>query len=200
MAIEQPGAAFGESGEQDLCLSPGAVKVARMASILDGDRALEHQRQPQPPGHAFQAVRGPAPGFRVAGAAGVIRSGEPLLDIVPSDDRLVVQARLDPNDIDVVHPGLRAQVRISAFNQRTTPTFEGRVTAVSADRLVDERTGAPYYLAEIDFDESQIPALATLKLYPGMPAEVMIVIGNRTAREYIWRPLAERLGSAFREQ
>ena len=148
-------------------------------------------------------IRAPIAGTIVAlqvhTPGGVIASGEPLLDIVPSEDRLVIEARVDPKDIDVVHPGLPAQIRLTAFPLRTTPMLDGRVAYVSADRLVDKRTGQPYYVARVLFDESQEEVLDDLVLYPGMPAEVMIVTGSGTALDYILKPITTSLNRALRE-
>ena len=139
-------------------------------------------------------------GLQVHTPGGVIGPGEPLMEIVPSGDRLVVEAQVDPNDIDVVHPGLAAQVRLSAFSTRSTVPIEGRVTSVSADRLADQRTGQPYYLVRIDLTGDVAKELDGAKLYPGMPAEVMIATGARTALEYIFKPISSSLNRAFRQQ
>jgi len=131
---------------------------------------------------------------------GVIAPGEAILDIVPQEDSLVVEARLDPIDIDSVSPGLEAQVRLTAFRQRTTPTLSALVKTVSADSLTDERTGASYYAARVEVNREELDALEDVKLYPGMPAEVMIVTGERTFMQYLLSPLTDSFGRAFREQ
>ena len=147
-------------------------------------------------------VRAPVSGTvvnqRVFTRGGVIGRGEPLMDIVPAGDRLEIEVRVEPTDIDAVHAGLPAQVRLTAFSQLTTPTLAGRVRWVSADRLVDDRSGAPYYAANIVLDPEQ-PALADLKLLPGMPAEVMIVTGRRTPLQYLLKPIVASFGRALRE-
>ncbi len=84
---------------------------------------------------------------------GVIRPGEPILDIVPESEELVVEARVSPRDIDRVAVGTEATIRFSAFKNATTPTIHAVVTNISADRLVDEQTGAPYYLARVEVNE-----------------------------------------------
>ncbi len=133
-------------------------------------------------------------------SGGVIRPGDPILDIVPQHDQLVIEAQIRPLDIDVVKPGLAARVRLTAFKQRTTPTLQGRVVYVSADRLTDPRTGIPYFTARVEIPASELARLDGVKLYPGMPAEVMVVTGARTALEYLVDPLRESLQRAFREQ
>ena len=146
-------------------------------------------------------IRAPIDGkivaLKVHTPGGVIGPGEPLLDLVPSDDRLVIDARVDPRDIDVVHAGLRALVRLTAFNQRNLPPLEGIVTSVSADRLSDERTGQAYYLVRVEPDEILVQAQGAIQ--PGMQAEVMIVTGARTALESFLNPISRSLNRAFRE-
>ncbi len=139
-------------------------------------------------------------GLKIHTADGVISSGMPILDIVPSKEHLIIDAHVKPEDIDVVHAGLTAQVRLTAYKRRTTPTVEGWVTQVSADRFVDTNSGLAYYLARIELDPPSLAALDDVKLYPGMPAEVMIQTGDRTALEYIISPITSGLQRAFREE
>jgi HlyD family type I secretion membrane fusion protein len=137
-------------------------------------------------------------GLSVHTPGGVIAPGERLLDIVPSGDRLIVEARVDPQDIDIVRAGLEARVRFTAFTQRNLVPVPGTVSWVSADHIADERTGTAYFLARIALAEDD-PALGGNKLYPGMSAEVLIVTGSRTALEYMLQPLTDTLRRAFRE-
>jgi len=137
--------------------------------------------------------------LRVHTRGGVIASREPLLDIVPSDDQLVINARVLPRDIDVVREGLEARVRLLAFNQRDTVPLSGRVSLVSADRFLDERTGLTYYLMRVELTEDAFTNQEALEIYPGMQAEVMIVTGNRTALDYLMEPLTRSVRRAFRE-
>ncbi len=145
-------------------------------------------------------IAGTVVNLRFFTPGGVIGPGEPILDIVPLDDRLVVEARIRPLDIDVVRPGLAAEVRLTAFKQRTTPTLKGRVAYVSADRLVDGASGVAYFTARIEIPAGELARLAGVALYPGMPAEVMVVTGRRTALGYLLDPLTASLGRAFREE
>ena len=138
-------------------------------------------------------------GLAVHTSGGVIAPGERLMDIVPSGDRLIVEAHVDPQDIDIVHDGLPARVRFTSFGQRNLVPIEGRVQSVSADHISDERTGASYYLARIELTEDPGPALDGGALYPGMPAEVMIVTGSRTALEYFLEPLTRTLQLSMRQ-
>lgn len=135
---------------------------------------------------------------RVFTTGGVVAPGAPVLDIVPVTDSLTVEARVQPNDIDVVHAGLSARVRISVFRIAENPILTGTVQTVSADALIDEQTGASFYLARIQLgDLSGLPKDAVLQ--PGMPAEVMIVTGERTALDYLVEPIRITLNRALRE-
>ena len=138
--------------------------------------------------------------LRVHSAGGVIASGAPLLDIVPQDQRLVVEAKIDPKDIDVVRDGIDAQVRFTAFNQRHRAPAAARLTSISADLLTDEASGQSYYLARVELVVEDAAAAAELaSLHPGMQAEVMIVTGARSALDYLLEPLLLSLNRAFRE-
>lgn len=131
---------------------------------------------------------------------GVIRPGEPILDLVPDDEELLVDARLSPMDIDVVSTGLPARVVLPAFKQRQLPRIEGRVRRISADALVDPHTGERYFQAQIEVDADQLAALdPPIELTAGMPAEVYIVTGERTMLDYLLEPLYDSLRRAFRE-
>jgi len=138
-------------------------------------------------------------GLNVHTESGVIAPGQRLLDILPKDDALVIDAEVDPKDIDVVRVGLAAQVRLTAFKQRNTPPLEGKVTRVSADSFTHEHTGATYFLARITIDPAERDKLDGGELYPGMPAEVMIVTGKQTAFEYFLTPVTDSFRRAFRE-
>lgn len=127
-------------------------------------------------------------GMTVHTIGGVVRAATPLLDIVPSVSDLVIEAQVSPNDIDRIAVGKPAEIRFSAFNSATTPEIGGVVTHVSADRLTNEKTGTPYYLARVNLTEEGIRKLGVLKLVPGMPAEVLINTGERTMLQYLLKP------------
>ncbi len=150
------------------------------------------------------AVEAPQAGVVVAlrfhTTGGVIAPGDAILDIVPSEDELTIEARVRSDDIDVVHAGLAAKIRLSAFRRRTTPTIAGLIARVSADRFEDERTGIPFYLARVEVDSDELAALDDVKLYPGMPVEVMIATGERLALDYLLSPITDSIHRAFREQ
>ena len=137
--------------------------------------------------------------LQVHTVGGVVSPGAALMDIVPIGEKLIIEAQVNPADIDSVHPGLTAQVVLTAFNRRNVAPLEGTVVFVSADRLTDERSVQPYFLARISLPEDPLPAHQELELYPGMQAEVMIVTGERTALEYLVRPVTRSFGRALRE-
>ena len=131
---------------------------------------------------------------------GVVTAGQTFLEIVPRDEELLVDARISPTDIDDVHPDLPAQVIMSGYPQRTMPRLMGKVRQVSADRLVDSRTGQPYYLARIELPADHVQQVAPfVSLKPGMPAEVMVMTGERTLLEYLVEPLLASVRKSFRE-
>lgn len=129
-------------------------------------------------------------GLQVHTVGGVIREGAPIMDIVPKDDKLIIEAQVRTDDIDVVHKGLPAEVRFTSLNWRSTPVFTGKVTQVSPDRFVDKQTGMAYYQALIEVDTGKEPSVS---LQPGMPAEVYIVTGQRTPLEYLTKPISDQM-------
>ena len=145
-------------------------------------------------------VSGAVVGLQVHTVGGVIKTGEELLSIIPKRERLVIEARVSPLDIDVVRPGLEAQVRLSAFNSRTLAPISGAVNSISADRLKDEITGQEYYLARVALPEQNGDRLGGVTLLPGMPVEVAILTGSRTIMDYLLSPLVKSFNRAFREE
>ncbi|WP_158161941.1 HlyD family type I secretion periplasmic adaptor subunit [Grimontia hollisae] len=138
--------------------------------------------------------------LQVFSEEGVITPGQPLLDIVPSDESLVIEAKVDPSDIDQVRAGMKAQIRLTALSMRSVKPLEGELMTVSADRLVDEQSGLAYYLARVKLIDNINDILGGIELYPGMQAEVMLLTEPRTPIEYLLKPLTESLNRAFREQ
>lgn len=136
--------------------------------------------------------------FKTTG--GVVLKGEPILDIVPANDVLLIDARISPNDIDIVRIGLPAFVHLSAYSSRITPKVNGTVKMVSADRLTDEVTKQPYFLARVEVARAEIERLTPkVELIPGMPAEVMIVTDRRTLLGYLMKPFLDAWRRSFRE-
>ena len=145
-------------------------------------------------------INGTVTKLNVHTVGGVVRPGDTLLSIVPLDDKLIVEARISPADIAVVHDGLEAQVRLTAFSMRYLRPVKGTVTTVSADRIDDPRTGEAYYLARVAIPQSELAALGNLQLTPGMPADTLIVTGSRTMISYLIDPIRKSFGHAFHEQ
>jgi len=137
--------------------------------------------------------------LRVHTLGGVIGAGAPLMDLVPRQDRLVVTARVRPEDIDVVRLGLDADVTLLPYNQRRVPRLRGTVTHVSADRLLDKRTDQPYYATRIRVQDPQAEGTDDINIIPGMPAEVFIKTGRGTVALYALKPLLDSFNRAFRE-
>ncbi len=144
-------------------------------------------------------VGGRVLGMEMHTLGGVIMPGSPILDIVPQKEELAIDAQVSPLDIDRIRLGLLAEVRFSAFKQALTPTTEGRVIAISADRLVDEKTGNSYYETRVELTPESLEKLSDLELVPGMPAEVMIKTGERTVVEYLIQPITDAFARALRE-
>ena len=145
-------------------------------------------------------IAGTVVNLQVHTAGGVIKPGDPLLSIVPKDEPLVIEAQVDPNDIDVIHKDLPAQVRLTPLNARMVPPLSGQVAWISADRMSDRQTGASYYLARIEITSASRELPQDVALYPGMPAEVMIATGQRTFLDYMVAPVTRSFRRAFREK
>lgn len=130
---------------------------------------------------------------------GVITAAEQVMLIVPGDDNLTIQARISPADVDQVVVGRPAKLRLSAFNQQTTPELSGRVTHVAADITSDAKTGQQYYIVRLEMDEKDRKMVEDLRLVPGMPVEVFMSTGARTALSYLAKPITDQMSRAFRE-
>lgn len=131
---------------------------------------------------------------------GVISPGKPLLDIVPFEEEIVIEANISPTDIASVHPGLLTKVQLTAYKQRSTPWVTGKVIAVSADAFVEPQTKKSYYTARVKISPEELKQLSNVTLYPGMPVEVMIVVDNRTPLQYFFSPVKDSFNHAFREK
>jgi HlyD family secretion protein len=131
---------------------------------------------------------------------GVINAGEPLMLIVPEADELSIEVKVLPQDIDQLRPGLDTVLRMSAFNQRTTPELKGKVSLIAADLVTDQRSGMQYYPVRVAFADGERERLGDLKLVPGMPVEGLIQTGYRTVFSYLTKPVADNMAKAFREE
>jgi len=132
---------------------------------------------------------------------GVVTPGQEVLSIVPQDDELIIDSQVKPTDIDLVREGLTARVRLSAYKARTVPIMEGVITSVSPDRFIDKYTGQGYYSAKVRISDESMKELGQdIELYPGMPAEVLIVTGTKTPLRYLIDPILAYVDKAFREE
>ena len=131
---------------------------------------------------------------------GVVSAGQQIMLIVPAADKLIVEAKVQPQDIDQVRIGQAAVMRFSNFNSRTTPEVNGEVTVVSADVTQDQRTGISYYTVRISVSPAELARLGEHKLQPGMPVEVFIQTTVRTVVSFFVRPFQDQIARAFREK
>jgi HlyD family secretion protein len=131
---------------------------------------------------------------------GVITAGDAIMLIVPQADDLQVEAKVNPQDIDKLQVGQKTLLRLSAFNQRTTPELNGVVTRVSPDVTVEQRTGQSYYTIRVSMPPAEVARLGEARLIPGMPVEAFVQTGDRTLMSYLVKPLSDQLMRAFREK
>ncbi|MCL2713654.1 MAG: HlyD family type I secretion periplasmic adaptor subunit [Alphaproteobacteria bacterium] len=131
---------------------------------------------------------------------GIVAPGGAILDLVPLLDKMMLEVKVQPFDIDVVRPELPATVRFVAYKQRMTPTVDGKVAWIAADVTVDEKSGNSYYLARVEVSAAELKRVPHVRLYPGMPVEVSIVTGQRTVLDYLIQPLLDSYAHAFREK
>lgn len=145
-------------------------------------------------------VSGTVVGRQVHTVGAVIRAGDPIMDVVPSGDGFVVEARVPTKDVDGLFISQLAEIRFSAFNQRLTNVIDGEIIHISADSFEDEATGQRYYKTRIRVtEEGQKDMTEQMQLLSGMPAEVMIRTGERTFASYIAKPVSDMLARAIRE-
>jgi HlyD family secretion protein len=131
---------------------------------------------------------------------GVITAGDTIMLIVPQADDLQVEAKVNPHDIDKLQVGQKTLLRLSAFNQRTTPELNGVVSRVSPDVTTEQRTGQSYYTIRVSMPPEEIARLGDVKLIPGMPVEAFVQTGDRTMLSYLMKPLHDQLMRSFREK
>ena len=131
---------------------------------------------------------------------GVISPADTIMLIVPDSDRLALEAQIQPQDIDQIRLGQRTVLRMSAFNQRTTPELNGEVSRIAADLTQDQKSGLSYYVVRIAVPPRELARLGKLALVPGMPAEAFIQTGERTVISYLVKPLRDQINRAFREE
>ncbi len=168
-----------------------AINQQRVASASAGDR------------YDRSAIRAPYAGtidklaYNAVGE--VVRPAETIMEIVPRDDRQVFEGMVNPADVDRVHPGQSARIRLSAFNQATTPEVLGKVTFVSADPVTEPQTGRRFYRIRVALDRASEPTVKRLHLMSGMPAELFVETGSRSLLSYISKPIRDQFARAFRD-
>lgn len=145
-------------------------------------------------------VSGTVVGLQIFTRGGVIGPGAKLMDIVPADDALIAEGQLPVNLVDKVQVGLPVELIFSAFNANTTPKIPGVVMAVSADRLVDEKSGAPYYRVRAKVTPEGARMAAKLDIRPGMPVELFVKTGERTMMSYLLKPFFDRAKTSMTEE
>jgi HlyD family type I secretion membrane fusion protein len=171
--------------------------LAQAADIADKLRAARDVRR-------RRTILSPQDGvvmdIKVFTDGGVIQPGQPIMDIVPTDDSLLVEAKVRPQDMESVHVGMKAQVLLTAYKRTEAPPIDGHVVNVSADKLVDQRTGEAYFACRVAVNAKELAALRHVTLQPGMPTQVMLVTGARRAISYFIEPLTDRVRGAFHER
>lgn len=198
--------AVGETGLQVINLEiERREEIDTQLSELIGKRAeLEKEMRVSFDRLRRTEIRSPIAGtvidLRYKTPGGVIRAGEPILDLVPLAAELVIEARVRPRDIDDVYAGQNAYLLFPSFAQRNLKRIEGRLQSISPDALEDARTGERYYSARVTVDRAYLKKIAPeIQLSPGMPAEVYIATRERTVLEYLLQPFLQTLERAFRE-
>ncbi len=149
-------------------------------------------------------IRAPIEGIvhqlNVHTVGGVVQAGEQIMLIVPEAEKLIVEVRLNPQDIDQIKIGQRAVLRFATFNQRTTPEIIGAVSQISADIVLEQRTGFSYYTARIEMSEKEVARLGAVRLVAGMPVESFIETDQRSILSYLTKPLLDHSNRAFRDR
>lgn len=202
--IAQTGARISETREQIISIdatarSEAGDELAQVTSALNDQRIRNADADDQ---FERSTIRAPYDGvvdklaFRTIG--GVVQPAEPIMEIVPTGDQLVVEASISPTDIDRVREGQNARLRLSAFNMTTTPEIHGVVTYVSAERTTNPEQNYSYYRVRVTLDKAEVER-ENLQLKAGMPVEVFISTGSRSMLSYITKPLRDQFARAFNQ-
>ncbi len=173
----------------------------------------EISREVQGEGEKFKALQndleridikapaaGQVVGLAVQTSGGVIQSGQKLMDIVPNDEPLLLEAHVQPHFIDRVHAGLPVDIRFSAFSHSPSLVVDGKVMSVSGDLITDPATNVAYYLARVSVTPEGIKKLGKRQMQPGMPAEVIFKTGERSLLTYMLGPLTKRIAASMKEE
>ena len=203
--IAQTRAQISEYRQQMLQLDSDAHSQAGAELLTVNQQVAEQQVRKVAAADTFDrsAVRAPQSGvvaklaFTTVG--GTVPPGQTILEIVPDRDRLTVEAKISPTDIDQIHPGQTTELHFTAFNARVTPQLEGRLRTISADRQTDERTGTSYYSVLIDIPPRELAKLGSVQLVPGMPVEAYIQTARRSMLSFLLKPIADQFQRSFRQ-
>jgi HlyD family type I secretion membrane fusion protein len=168
------------------------------ARIFDLEERIRPSKDASERQRIAAPIDGEVVGLRVFSQGAVVGPREVLMEIVPDEKRLIIEARIRPEDINHVRSGSAADVRLTAYQARTTPLVQGAVTYVSGDRLVDQQNGAPYYVVHVEVPPAHLEQ-ENLRLQAGMPAEVFIRTDQRSTVDYLLAPVTGYLRRAMRE-
>ncbi|MCU0954703.1 MAG: HlyD family type I secretion periplasmic adaptor subunit [Hyphomicrobium sp.] len=130
----------------------------------------------------------------------VIEPGAPIMLIVPGNDRLLIEARVNPRDIDQLFVGQQAKIRFAAFDTQTTPEMTGTVVSLTPDLSRDSLTGEHYFTTRVELPDPELAKLGANRMQPGIPVDVQIRTADRTALSYLMKPIADQITKAFRER
>jgi len=169
------------------------------ARIFEIEEKLRPSRDAAQRQQVMAPIAGEVVGLRVFSPGAAVGPRDVLMEIVPNDKTLIVEARIRPEDINHVHAGSEADIRLTAYKQRTTPLVQGSVSYVSGDRLLDTQTGAPYYVVHIGVPPGALADAGNLRLQAGMPAEIFIRTDQRSALDYLLAPVTSYLRRGMRE-
>jgi HlyD family type I secretion membrane fusion protein len=168
------------------------------AKMFDLEERIRPSRDASERQRILAPVSGEVVGLKVFSQGAVVGPRDVLMEIVPEDKRLIIEARIRPEDINYVRPGSAADVRLTAYKQRTTPLVEGKVSYVSGDRMVEQQNGQAYYVVHVDVPPDRLEQDG-LRLQAGMPAEVFVRTDQRTTFDYLFAPVTSYLRRAMRE-
>jgi HlyD family secretion protein/epimerase transport system membrane fusion protein len=196
LQIEQVRQQFAEQVSNDLTETQNKIAELRQRFVMAAHKlTVSKVRAPQD---------GVVQNLGVHTVGGVIQPGKEIMQIIPTEDRLVLQVEVKPNDIDVVAEGQDAEVRLTAFSGRTTPSLIGRVTRVSPDRITQKQgAGTPpraFYQARVEIPPKEMEKLDGRTLQAGMPADVLIKTGEQTLLAYLARPITDAMSMGFIEK
>jgi HlyD family type I secretion membrane fusion protein len=203
--IAQSRARITETREQLIQLTQTARSQAASQLAEVNARLTDQEVREVSTGDTFDksVIRAPASGLvdklAVSTIGGVIQPYEPIAEIVPVDEKLVVETQISISDVDRVYIGQEARIHFSAFNSQVTPEIWGKVIWRSAEKTVNERTGMSYYIVRIGIDRAALTKAKIPKLVPGMPAEVYIQTGERSLLSYLTKPLRDQISRSFRQ-